>query len=105
MTLEEALPLVRSLSPADKLRLIDELARELIAERQRPADSSAPHPVTDPAAVTHGASPELGDEEGWSAWLDSLLDAAAVRIAAVQQQMRAQGILDEEGNLLIDVPS
>lgn len=100
MTLEEALPLVRTLSAADKLRLIDELARELIAEHRRPPASPALRPATAPLAVG-GIPPEPCDEETWSAWLDSLLDAATDRIAAVQQELRARGIVDEEGNLLL----
>lgn len=92
MTFEEALPLVQSLSSDDKLRLIDELARALLAERQ--ATSASP-----PSTAGSAARAGQPDEVRWTAWLDSLLDAGADRIAAAQREMRARGILDDAGNL------
>ena len=96
MTFEEALPLVRALSAADKLRLIDELSKELLGERRAasaPASGQAAAPVAQ-------EPPDVADEARWSAWLDSALDTAAARIDAAQREMRARGILDDAGGLL-----
>lgn len=89
MTLEEALPLVRGLSTGDKLRLIDELARLLLAERELDKQSSTPP-----------GPPDVANEPRWVEWVDGMLDSAAARISATQHEMRAQGIVDATGNLL-----
>lgn len=87
MTLEEALPLVRSLSPNDKLRLIDELAKELLAERRAGE------------LLAGVAPPDDADEPRWTEWLGTVLDGAAERIGAARRAMRSSGILDDEGRL------
>ena len=97
MTLEEALPLLRSLSAIDKLRLIDELAKELLAERQ-----AAAVPAVHVSVPTVQEPPEHTDSARWTGWLDSLLDAAAERIVATQREMQARGILDDAGRLATD---
>ena len=40
-----------------------------------------------------------GDEDGWTSWLDSLLDGAGERIAGKQREMQALGIIDDAGEL------
>ncbi|HSO00778.1 MAG TPA: hypothetical protein VLS89_20945 [Candidatus Nanopelagicales bacterium] len=96
MTLEEALPLLRSLSVADKLRLIDELAKELLEQHQAGTVETSMAPVAPPF---HGQPRDPHDEDRWTTWLDSVLDAAGERIATAQREMRACGILDDTGEL------
>ena len=95
MTFEEALPLVLGLPSGDKRRLLEELARNLLAELDPRSASEA----SAASAATTPTPPGQGDEVRWTEWLDSLLDAAADRIAATQREMQARGILDKAGNL------
>lgn len=81
---------VRSLSPADQLRL----AARIVALAATSASAEAsPAP---PAALV---MPDPEDRERWSAWLEAMLRAGGERLAAEQREMKARGILDEEGRL------
>jgi hypothetical protein len=104
VTLEEALPLVRALSADDKLRLIDELARELLSERRAEARrAEAAGAAASPLAEEPSAGPpDEDDESRWTGWLATVLDGAAARIAEVRREMQERGILDASGALTSD---
>ena len=80
---------VRSLSPADQLRLA---ARIL----EKAAVSAEASPVP-PVAVL--ARPDPADTVRWEEWLDASMGAAGERIRAAQREMQARGIVDAEGRL------
>ncbi len=80
---------VRTLSPADQLRL----AARIVAEAAASAEASpiAPRALAEP--------PDPADRERWSEWLEATLRAGGERLAAEQREMKARGILDAEGRL------
>ena len=80
---------VRSLSPADQLRL----AARIVANAAASAETSpiVPEAFTEP--------PDPTDRERWSEWLEATLRAGGERLAAEQREMQARGILDAEGRL------
>lgn len=80
---------VRSLSPADQLRL----AARIVAKAAASAEAS---PIP-PAAVL--PPPDPADRVRWDEWLDASMRAAGERIRATEREMQARGILDAEGRL------
>lgn len=50
--------------------------------------------------------PDPGDEDRWTSWIESMLDAAGERIAERQRELRARGIVDDAGELAVsDLPA
>jgi hypothetical protein len=82
---------VRSLSPADQLRL----AARIVAKAAVSADTSSVPPP--PPSLL--ARPDPADTTGWADWLESTRISAGERLAATQREMQARGILDEECRL------
>lgn len=80
---------VRSLSPADQLRLVARIMAKT-------AVSAEATPIV-PAAVL--ARPDPADTVRWAEWLEACRIAAGERITATMREMRARGILDAEGRL------
>ena len=78
---------VRSLSPADQLRL----AAHIVARAAVRAEASP----TTPAAFA--PPPDPADTARWSEWLEASRIAAGERITATRREMQARGILDAEG--------
>jgi hypothetical protein len=80
---------VRSLSPADQLRLV-----ALIAAKVAVSAEASPAP---PAAIL--GPPDPSDAARWSEWLEATGSAAGERIRATLREAQARGILDAEGRL------
>jgi hypothetical protein len=80
---------VRSLSPADQLRL----AARIIEKAAASAEVSPIVPETFPAV------PDPTDTVRWEEWLEATLRAGGERLRATMREMQARGILDAEGRL------
>ncbi len=80
---------VRSLSPADQLRLVAFIAAKAAVSAE--ASPVPPEAFAEP--------PDPADRERWSEWLEATLRAGGERLAAEQREMQARGILDAEGRL------
>lgn len=80
---------VRSLSPADQLRLVAFIAAKAAARAE-----ASPAP---PAAIL--TRPDPADPVRWAEWLDASMRAAGERIRATLREAQARGILDAEGRL------
>jgi len=81
---------VRSLSPADQLRL----AARIVAKAAVSVETSS---VPPPPVFL--ARPDPADTAGWVEWLEASRISAGERIAATMREMQARGILDAEGLL------